>query len=194
MPAETELRLTPRQRQVLDSLEILVVDEELADMTMAQIAAEVNCSLRTLYGISPSKEELVMTVMDRRLHRIGRAAIESLNSDDLPLANLRRYLRAANEAVQPAAGALVRDFSKFPGARRLTDLHQSYVVAVVRSLLGRAVAEGQIEAVDTAALAHVLGGLSRDFIRRDVASVIAQPPIEAANAITEIILRGLQRD
>ena len=73
MPPETERQLTPRQRQVLDSLETLVVDEELADMTMAQIAAQVNCSLRTLYGISPSKEELVMTVMDRRLHRIGRA-------------------------------------------------------------------------------------------------------------------------
>ena len=30
MPPETENRLTPRQRQVLDSLETLVVQEELA--------------------------------------------------------------------------------------------------------------------------------------------------------------------
>lgn len=192
MPAETERRLTPRQRQVLDSLETLVVDEELADMTMAQIAAQVNCSLRTLYGISPSKEELVMTVMDRRLHRIGRAAIASLNPDDPPLVNLQRYLSVANEAVQPPAGALVRGFAKFPGARRLTDQHESYVVAVVKSLLDQAVAEGQIEPLDSAALAHVLGGLSRDFIREEVASVIAQPAREAANAITEIILRGLK--
>ena len=67
MPAEIERRLTPRQRQVLDSLETLVVSVELADMTMAQIAAQVNCSLRTLYGISPRKEELVLTILDRRL-------------------------------------------------------------------------------------------------------------------------------
>ena len=76
MPPETESRLTPRQRQVLDSLETLVVQEELAEMTMAQIAAQVNCSLRTLYGISPSKDELVLTVTDRRLHRIGRAVLD----------------------------------------------------------------------------------------------------------------------
>ncbi|MEE3326291.1 MAG: TetR/AcrR family transcriptional regulator [Myxococcota bacterium] len=192
MPPETESQLTPRQRQVLDRLENLVVDEELADMTMAQIAAQVNCSLRTLYGISPSKEELVMTVMDRRLHRIGRAAIASLNPDDPPLANLRRYLFAANEAVQFTAGALVQGFAKFSGARRLTDRHESYVVAVVKSLLDRAMAEGVIERVDSAALAHVLGGLGRDFIRADIAAAIAQPPADAANAVTEILLRGLE--
>ncbi|MCS5635848.1 MAG: hypothetical protein NZ990_04975, partial [Myxococcota bacterium] len=53
LPLEIEERLTNRQRQLLDQLEELVIGEGLADVTMAQLAARVNCSLRTLYGISP---------------------------------------------------------------------------------------------------------------------------------------------
>ena len=96
---ETEKRLTPRQREVLDDLQKLVAAENFSELTMAEIAAEVNCSLRTLYGISPSKEELVLTVVDRRLHRIGRAAIRALDPSLPPLDALRAYLQAANEAV-----------------------------------------------------------------------------------------------
>lgn len=194
LPPETERRLTARQRQLLDQLEELVAAERLADLTMAEIAAEVNCSLRTLYGISPSKEELVLTVVDRRLNRIGRTAIGSLDASLSPLAALRAYLRAANEAVQPETAAFSRDFAGIPGAERLLDAHERYVIAVTQSLLDRALAEGQIRPVDTASIAHVLGGLGREFARPELAEVAAAPPKPTADAIAEIILRGLVRD
>jgi len=188
---ETERRLTARQRQVLDALEALVAREGLADLTMAEIAAQVNCSLRTLYGIAPSKEELVLAVVDRRLNRIGRRAIASLDASLSPLAALRAYLSIVNEAVQPETLALGREFASVPGAGRLLDAHEGYVIAVTQSLLDRAVAEGQIPPVDTASVAHVLGGLGREFARPELAEVAAAPPKETADAIAEIILRGL---
>jgi len=191
LPPETEGRLTDRQRQLLDELEKLVAAEGLADLTMAQIAAEVNCSLRTLYGISPSKDELVLTVVDRRLHRIGRRAIEALDASLSPLDAVRAYLRAANEAVQPETAAFSRDFAAVPGAQRLVDAHEGYVIAVTRSLLDRAVEEGQIAPVDTASVAHVLGGLGREFARPEVAAAAKTSPRQTADAIAEIMLRGL---
>ena len=191
LPPETERRLTARQRQLLDELEALVAAEGLAELTMAEIAAQMNCSLRTLYGIAPSKEELVLTVVDRRLHRIGRTAIGSLDASLSPLAALRAYLQAANEAVQPETVTFARNFADVPGAKRLLDSHEGYVIAVTQSLLDRAVAEGQIPPVDTASLAHVLGGLGREFASPELAAVAAAPPKDTADAITEIILRGL---
>jgi AcrR family transcriptional regulator len=130
---ETERRLTVRQRQLLDELEELVVAKGVADLTMAEIAARVNCSLRTLYGIAPSREELVLTIVDRRLHRIGRAAIGSLDASLSPLAALRAYLRAVNEAVQPETDSFSREFADLPGACRLLDSHEGYVIAVTRA-------------------------------------------------------------
>jgi AcrR family transcriptional regulator len=190
---EIEKRLTPRQREVLDDLEKLVAAENFSELTMAEIAAETNCSLRTLYGIAPSKEELVLTVVDRRLHRIGRSAIGGLDAKMKPLDALRAYLRAANEAVQPESDTFSRSLADLPGAQRLLDSHEGYVVAITRSLLDRAIDEGDIGAVDTDAVAHVLGRLGREFARPEVAAKARAPAKATADAISDIILRGLPR-
>lgn len=190
---EAEDRLTPRQRELLDELEALVVGGGFADLTMAQMAARVNCSLRTLYGIAPSKDELVLAIVDRRLRRIGRHAIAAADAGRSALESLRHYLGAANEAVQPTTVAFAREFAGVAGAKEMLDSHESYVVAVAKSLLERAISEGEIARVDAAALAHVLGGLGREFARPGLASAVASTPKQTADAVTEIILRGLAR-
>jgi AcrR family transcriptional regulator len=190
---DAERRLTARQREILDELEKMLAGEGLADLTMAEIAARMNCSLRTLYGIAPSKEELVLAVVDRRLRRIGRKALEPLRASMPALDALRAYLRAANEAVQPTTVAYARELAGIPGASRLLDAHESYVIAVTRSLLERALEEGTIARVDTAAVAHVLGGLGREFARPEMAELAGSSPKATADAIAEIILRGLER-
>jgi AcrR family transcriptional regulator len=193
LAAETERDLTPRQLELLDELEALVASEELADLTMAEIAAHVNCSLRTLYDLAPSKDELVLTVVDRRLRRIGRVAIESLDASLSPLGALRAYLHAAHEAVQPEAASVALNFARVPGAKALLDAHEAYVMAVTRSLLDRALADGEIEPVDTVSVAHILGGLGREFSRPDLRSKASESPKARADAVAEIILRGLER-
>lgn len=190
---DTERALSERQRELLDELEGLVAAESLAELTMAEIAAQVNCSLRTLYGIAPSKDELVLAVVDRRLHRIGRRAIEALEGDLPPLEAVRAYLRATNEAVQPETVAFSREFATVPGARPLLDAHEGYVIAVTQSLLDRAARAGQIAAVDTGVVAHVLGGLGRELSRPEVAAIAKASPKATADAVAEVILRGLER-
>ncbi len=186
-----ERQLSARQLELLDELEEKLVREGLGDLTMAEIAALVGCSLRTLYEIAPSKEELLLTIVDRRLHRIGRAAIEALDATMSPLDALRAYLQATNEAVQPEAVALAADLAKVAGAGRLVSAHEAYLTAVTQSLLDRAVADGQIAPVDTASVAHVLGGLGGEFARPEVAEIAEASPKETADAIAELILQGL---
>ena len=59
---EEERRLSARQLEVLDELEEKLRHEGLGDFTMAEIAAAVGCSLRTLYDIASSKDEPSPTV------------------------------------------------------------------------------------------------------------------------------------
>jgi AcrR family transcriptional regulator len=191
LSAEAERQLGARQLELLDELEEKLLGEGLADLTMAEIAALVSCSLRTLYGIAPSKDELLLTVVDRRLRCIGRAAIEALHASMRPLDALRTYLQAANAAVQPEALALSADLAKVAGAGRLFDAHETYLTAVTQSLLDQAVADAEIAPVDTAAVAHVLAGLGRQFAQPEIAEIAQAPPKETADAIAEIILQGL---
>lgn len=186
-----ERSLTTRQLEILDTLDESVLIDGFADLTMAEIAKEMTCSLRTLYGIAPSKEELVLAVADRHLQRIGREAMQTLEVDEPPLARLRAYLRATNLALQPTTVIFSIDFNKLPGARQLTDAHADYIVSITRALLDEAVEAKEIKSLDTAALALVLGRLGRDFARPDIEKIVKRSARETADSIAEIILDGL---
>lgn len=193
LPAEAERNLTPRQREILDSLEALAVEQGFAELTMAQLAARVNCSLRTLYGLAPSKDELLLMVVDRRLHRIGRAAASVVKPEMDPLTALRAYLQATNEAVGPTTEVFSRELSAVPGGTRLTGEHGNYIIAVTRKLLDLAVEQELIDPVDTVALSLVLGGLGSFFSRPEVITLVRASPKATADAIIDVILRGLDR-
>ena len=169
------------------------MEDGFADLTMAQIASRMNCSLRTLYGLAPRKDALQLMVMDRRLRRIGRQAMSAVTPDLDPLAALRAYLSAATTAVGPTTEDFARTFDAVPGAARLTHEHGNYVIAVTRKLLERAIDAGQIRPVDSGALALVLGGLGGFFARPQVMPLIERSPKDAADSIMDILLRGLER-
>ena len=61
---------------------------------MSQIANILKVSLRTLYELAPSKEELVLIAVDRLLFKIGKEAQNSIDSNDSPLTQLKKYLNA----------------------------------------------------------------------------------------------------
>jgi AcrR family transcriptional regulator len=187
----TEQSLTVRQLEILDTLDASVLSGGFSDLTMAEIAKRMTCSLRTLYGIAPSKEELVLAVADRHLQRIGREAMQALELDESPLSRLRAYLRATNLALQPTTVIFSMDFQKLPGARQLADAHAGYIVAITRALLDEAVEARDVAPLDTAALALVLGRLGREFSRPDVEKSVQSSARETADAIAEIILNGL---
>ena len=187
----TERSLTTRQLEILDTLDESVLGGDFSDLTMAEISKRMTCSLRTLYGIAPSKEELVLAVADRHLQRIGREAMEALELDEPPLSRLRAYLRATNLALQPTTVIFSTDFNKLPGARQLADAHAGYIVAITRALLDEAVEGRDVAPVDTAALALVLGRLGREFSRPDVESIVQNSARDTADSIAEIILDGL---
>ncbi len=186
-----ESHLTPRQHEILEELEGLTVEDRFAELTMAQLAARTNCSLRTLYGIAPSKDALLLLLVDRRLRRIGRSALEVIDPSMDALSALRAYLRATTGALGPSTESMARELASVPGGKRLIREHGGYVVAVTRRLLEQALEEGRIQPVDTCALALVLGGLGSYFSRPQVIPRIRVPPKEAADSIMEIILRGL---
>jgi AcrR family transcriptional regulator len=193
LPADAERALSERQREILDALEALAMQEGFARLTMAQLAARVNCSLRTLYGLAPRKDALLLMVIDRRLHRIGRAARAAIATGMDPLDALRAYLEAATTAVAPTTASFARELAAVPGGTRLIESHADYVIAVARELLERAREQGRIAPIDTRALALVLGGLGAFFARPDVIPQLERSPKATADAILAVVLRGLVR-
>jgi len=193
LSTEGERALTTRQRELLDQLESHIAEDGMTERTMAEVAAHMGCSLRTLYGIASSKDELLRVVVDRKMRAIGRRALDRLDDRMTPLEMLRVYLATTNEAVTPTTQRLSRALSGVSGAAHMFGGHSDYVVAMTQHLLERAVEVGEIAPVDTTAVAHVLGGLGSEFVRPEVAEQMGDGPKPTADAIAEIILRGLAR-
>jgi AcrR family transcriptional regulator len=185
-----ERALTDRQRELLDQMENLFANG-FADLTMAGLAARLNCSLRTLYALAPSRDELVLVVVDRSLWRTGRVAREAIGHDLAPLDALRAYLEAATVAVSGWTESFARDLAAVPAARQLAGEHNEYVFAVTRTLLDLGVERGDIPDVDTAAVARVLAGLGGFFSRPHVIPTLRSSPKEAADGVVDLVLRGL---
>jgi AcrR family transcriptional regulator len=188
---QRERELTERQRELLDELEALVAGG-FAELTMADLASRLSCSLRTLYALAPSRDELVLLVVDRSLWRIGRAAREAIAVPVAPLDAIRAYLDAANIAVSGWSAAFARDLAAVPAAQQLEDAHNEYLFAVTRTLLDLAVERGEVRPVDTGAVARVLAGLGRFFSRPEVIPTLRSSPKAAADDVVDLILGGLR--
>jgi len=186
-----ERALTERQRELLDQLGH-VFDGGFADLTMAEIARRLNCSLRTLYALAPSRDELVLIVVDRNLWEVGRAARDAIGPELAPLDALRSYLEAATVAVSDMTEAFSRDLVAVAVAQRLGNDHDEYLFEVTRTLLDLAAEQGEIVDVDTTAVARILAGLGSFFSRPSVIPTLRSSPKEAADEVVGLVLRGLR--
>jgi AcrR family transcriptional regulator len=70
---------TKRHYEIIDALEKLL-EKGVPDLTMSEIAKKLKISLRTLYEIAPSKDQLILMTMDNILKKLGKFAMDSLKT------------------------------------------------------------------------------------------------------------------
>lgn len=152
-----ESRLRPRQREVLNQLEGLFLSQGFAAFTVRELAAGVGCSRRTLYELAPSKDELVLLVLDRFLHRIGRSALAAIRPNSPIVEQIRQYVTGGID-LQLQAAAFAEDLADDPAARRLLDRHFRYVMTVIERLTALGVERGELRPVNPAVVAGTIAG------------------------------------
>lgn len=189
---EREAKLTGRQREILDELG-RIFDKGFVDVTMAELASQLNCSLRTLYGLAEGRNALVLMVVDRNLRKVGRAANHVIDDDMTALDAVRSYLSAATVAVQDTTPEFADDMASIDEGRALNAAHSEYIIDVTRTLLDVAVEQREISPVDTAAVARMIAGLGAEFASPEVMPTLASSPKDAADAMVDVVLRGLPR-
>ncbi len=186
---DEEAQLSDRQRELLEQLGT-IFQAGFADLTMADLADQLNCSLRTLYLLASSRNQLVTMVIDRTLRDHGRAAQNAMASAGSVVEALEKFLIAANDAVSEVNPNFATDMSEIPEGAALNEAHSSYLIAVTKALLTLAIKRGELAPVDTAALARMLGGLGRDFARPEVLPTLDNSPAQSANAMVTLVVNA----
>lgn len=191
MAKERESSLTARQRELLDQCQPIFL-QGFAHLTMADLASILRCSLRTLYGLAPSRDELVLTVGDRYLWAIGRTTSRAAAEATDAVSAIRSYLGAANMAVSAVTPEFARDIETVSGGLALYDSHSHYLVRVTRAMLDFAIERDEIVDVDTPAVASTIASLGRELSRPEVLVTLKSSPKVAADQIVAAVLHGLQ--
>jgi len=187
--------LTSKHIQVIEEFEKLL-EIGISGLTMADIAAKLKVSLRTLYEIAPSKEHLITATMNRVLTNIGQEASASIKGIQSPLSKLKMYIEIGYAAVGPRIKKFSTDLSKVRGVEEMLDYHRDYFVARIEELLDEAIEYNEIEDTDTHVVAIALGGvplLLSDYFFLEKKTELKNTPEASAHLVADLILNSLDR-
>jgi AcrR family transcriptional regulator len=193
LSARAEAQLSGRHRVMLDELEDLFLSAGFASSTMRDLAAHLRCSLRTLYEIAPSKQELVLLVLDRFFHRVGRNALAAIDPGAPVAERIRSYFGSGVE-LQRWTVALAEDSAGEAEILRLADRHFTYVNAVLEQLIAEGVSRREMKAVDPKVAAAALGAAGVYLTRPDVTAHIGRLSQDVVDEALDIFLLGLSSD
>ena len=161
-----EARLGARHREVLDQLESLFRDRGFASFTIGDLAKTVGCSRRTLYELAPSKYQLVLLILDRFLHRMGRTALSAVDAEATLIEQVRQYILGGIEFQMYAP--LFDDLADEAPARRLVDRHYRYVMSVLEGMIRHGVESGEFRPLTPSVVAATITGASLYLMQPDV--------------------------
>ena len=117
---------TKRHYEIIDALEKLL-EKGVPDLTMSEIAKKLKISLRTLYEIAPSKDQLILMTMDNILKKLGKFAMDSVEEINSPIKRLEEYLFIVNQAVGPKFDRFLKDIEKISGSKKMADYHENFI-------------------------------------------------------------------
>ena len=185
-----DTRTNEKHLEVIQNFENLLEDG-IANQTMSDIASSLKVSLRTLYEIAPSKEQLVISTIDRILTNIAKQALSSMKDMKSSVDKLRTFTKIGNEAAGPRIQKYADDLNQIKGADEMIKAHELAYIDHIKRLLDEAVKNKEIQAIDTRAVAIMLGTVARVFSKKNHQKKLAASAEESANMISGLIIDGL---
>ena len=184
-----EAALSARHRSVLDGLEQLLRDGELGSLTIGELAARLACSRRTLYELAPAKDQLFLVVLDRLMHRIGRAALAAIDADATAAVQLRQY--ATGSLMYALRSNAYDDLADLPGALRLIERHHQFAATILERIVASGIDSGEFRSVDSSVAAQVILASAVQVAHPNVIDTLGLSLDDAVSEMIGLVLTGL---
>lgn len=158
MPTKPDER---RRGELLASLECIMLGEGFSAWRVGQLASRLNCSRSTLYRLAPSKEALVLLLIDSYVRAALTQAKREGDTADTPAAAIIAYTEAINREQKRGSMRFWGDVGAWTEADALIQRHSLTGVGGVRSYLDAGVSSGEFRPANTEFLAHIIWQATR---------------------------------
>jgi AcrR family transcriptional regulator len=185
---------TSRQEQILDELERVVLAEGFRHLTLQGLTIELRCSRTILYALAPTKEELVLVVIDRYLRKVGAALVQATNRASSAADRFAAVFDAIAGIAEDASNQFLSDVDEYAPARELHFRHSSMAVAHLRELIGAGIEDGSFQPVHAAFAAEVVRVVMTRISDGSLPANAGMTASDALSELKELLFRGLMSD
>jgi AcrR family transcriptional regulator len=137
-----------RREALLDQLELVMLAEGFAGLTLEDFAARLRCSKSTLYRLAPSKEQLVGTVARHYFSRAARRIEQTVAAAPAPPQKLEAYLLGLGKEGGRGSAAFHEQMASHPATAELYHRSSQTAAGRVRQLIHEGVQSGDFKVAD----------------------------------------------
>ena len=150
---------TAGQQRVLDAFEALIIGEGFSHLTVAEIAAKLHCSRRTLYDIAPTKDDLVVLAVARFVDRLLEAMRDAAAAVADPVDALSALTQLGVDTSAAFSPAFELDAMHNARTRAEVGRFDVGLIATIRGLIDDAIRTGKFrEGINPTLAAHACVG------------------------------------
>lgn len=173
-------------------IETVFLRDGIRGVRMGQLAEEAGCSRSTLYELAPSKEELLLLVLDRMMRRITRRGAEAIDQAAEPVDRVRAMLTSGALDFSALGPRFLDAIRQYPPARLLFDRWVADGRDALERLIDDAVTARQFRQVRAAVVAEAMFAVVLRFTDPEFARSTSVSATEGLSELVDVLIDGLR--
>lgn len=184
-------RKARRREALLAELESIFLDEGFSTVTVDSLAKRLKCSKRTLYEIAPTKQDIVVLVVDGWLSRVRRMGRIAALEQEGPQRRIYAYVRPGVTETKKASKTFLKDIQEFEPGLRLLRAHQKQRMEMLEEIVEDGIAKGRFRKCHAHLFAEILLAAVNRINEPDVLDAAGVGFSEAFDELYDIVLHGI---
>jgi AcrR family transcriptional regulator len=185
-------RFSTRQTEVLDIVETVFLREGIRGVRMGQLADEAACSRSTLYELAPSKEELLLLVLDRIMRRITKRGADAIARAVDPVDKIRALLVTGAVDLAELGPHFLGAVRQHPPARLLFDRWVGAGLQDLQELIEDAASTRDFRPVNARVIAEACFAVLLRFIDPSFAHATKASATAGLAELIDVLVDGLR--
>ena len=186
-----EARKSRRRQALIEQLESIFLEEGFSSITVDEMAKRLRCSKRTLYEVAPTKQEIVLVVVDGWLSRIRRLGRMAALAQDGPQRRIFAYVRPGVTETKKAGRQFMQDMHDFEPSLNILRDHQRQRTEMLEEIIEDGIRQGRIRPCNVLLVAEFFLAAVGRINEPEVLDAVGVGFSEAFDELYNLIFYGL---